>query len=138
MKKIRILLVDDHPVVRQGLCALLKMEDDMEVIGEADNGLAAVALARKTLPEVVVMDLSLPLLDGAEATRQIHQTVPSVKVLVLSSHGDDEFVERLKQAGATGYLTKDSAAMELIHAIRTVHSGRTVFRPKSLAASPLF
>ncbi len=138
MKKLRILLVDDHPVVRQGLCALLEMEDDMEVVGQAGNGLAAVALARETLPDVVVMDLSMPLLDGAEATRQIHQTAPSVKVLVLSAFSDEEFVQRLKQAGAAGYLAKESSALELIQAIRKVHSGRTVFCPTRLTVSPLF
>ncbi len=130
MKKVKILLVDDHPVVRQGLSALIKMEEDMEIVGEADNGRAAVAVAKRTHPEVVIMDLSMPLLNGAEATRQIHQTVPSVKVLVLSSFGDDEYVERLMQAGAAGYLTKESAADELLKAIREVHSGKPFFSPR--------
>jgi DNA-binding NarL/FixJ family response regulator len=130
MKKVTILLVDDHPVVRQGLSALINMEEDMEIVGEADNGRAAVAVAKRTHPEVVIMDLSMPLLNGAEATRQIHQTVPSVKVLVLSSFGDDEYVERLMQAGAAGYLTKESAADELIKAVRKVHSGKPFFSPR--------
>jgi two-component system, NarL family, nitrate/nitrite response regulator NarL len=127
MKKVTVLLVDDHPVVRDGLSALVGLEEDLEVIGEADNGRAAVALARKRLPEVVIMDLSMPLLNGAETTRQIHQAIPAVKVLVLSSYGDEESVERLMQAGAAGYLTKESAATELIQAIREVHRGKSFF-----------
>ncbi len=127
MKKVTVFLVDDHPVVRRGLSALLGLEEDMEVVGEADTGRAAVALTRKTLPEVVIMDLSMPLLNGAEATRQIHQAIPAVKVLVLSSYGDEESVERLMQAGAAGYLTKESAATELIQAVREVHRGKNFF-----------
>lgn len=127
MKKLSILLVDDHPVVRQGLSALLNLENDMQVVAEADNGRAAVALARQKLPDVIIMDLSMPLLNGAEATRQIHQTLPSAKVLVLSSYADDEFVERMLQAGAAGYLTKETAAGELVRAIRQVHTGNNFF-----------
>jgi len=129
MNKLKILLVDDHPVVRQGLSALLQLEADMEVVAEAENGRTAVALARQILPDIVLMDFSMPLLNGAEATRQILQSVPSAKVLVLSSYGDDEFVGRMMQAGAAGYLTKESAAVELAQAIREVHSGKTVFSP---------
>lgn len=126
-RKVSILLVDDHAVVRQGLSALLKMEDDIEVVGEAENGRTAVALARGTLPDVVIMDVSMPLLNGAEATRQIRKAVPSARVLALSSYDDDEFVEHLMQAGASGYLTKDAAAEELIRAVRAVHGGRNYF-----------
>jgi DNA-binding NarL/FixJ family response regulator len=127
MKKVSILLVDDHPVVRQGLSALLKTQADLEVIEEADNGRAAVALAQKTLPDVIIMDVSMPLLNGAEATRLIRKTIPSAKILVLSSYDDDEFVEHLIQAGAAGYLTKEKAPGDLFQAIRAVHSGRTFF-----------
>jgi len=129
MKKITILLVDDHPVVRQGLSALLQMENDLEVVAEAANGRTAVALTKEIRPDVVVMDLSMPLLNGIEATRQILQAEPSAKVLVLSSYGDDEFVERMMQAGASGYLTKDTAATELAQGIRAVHAGKTSFSP---------
>src|SRR5438552_7096920 len=99
MKRIGVLLVDDHTVVRKGLRALLKAEEDMEVIGEAENGRQAVTLARKSPPDVVVMDVAMPLLNGCEATRQIVKSLPAAKVLVLSSYGDDECVQQLVQAG---------------------------------------
>lgn len=127
MNKLRILLADDHPVVRHGLRTLLSTETDMEIVGEAENGVDAIALAKATLPEVVIMDFCMPLLNGAEATRQIHQAIPSVKVLVLSSYEDQEFMQKLKEAGAAGYITKDSAAADLLKAIRDVHSGRNGF-----------
>jgi DNA-binding NarL/FixJ family response regulator len=129
MKKVSVLLVDDHPVVRRGLIALLETEADLVVIEEADNGRAAVALAQKTRPDVVIMDVSMPLLNGAEATRQIRKTVPTAQVLVLSSYADDEFVEHLMQAGAAGYLTKETATNDLVGAIRAVHAGKTFFSP---------
>jgi DNA-binding NarL/FixJ family response regulator len=129
MKKIGILLVDDHTVVRQGLRALLSSEEDMEVIGEAENGRQAVMLARKTPPDVVVMDVAMPLLNGLEATRQILKNVPTAKVLVLTSYGDDDCVEQLMQAGAVGYLVKQTAANELLKAIREVHRGNAFFSP---------
>ena len=127
MSKLRILLADDHPVVRHGLRALLSMETDMEIVGEAENGVDAVELAKARLPQVVIMDFSMPLLNGAEATRQIHQAIPSVKVLVLSSYGDREFVQKFKMAGAAGYITKEAAAAELLKAIREIHGGRKGF-----------
>src|SRR5512143_3452875 len=123
MKKIAVLLVDDHTVVRQGLRALLASEEDIEVMGEAENGRQAVMLARKTPPDVVVMDVAMPLLNGLEATRQILKIVPSAKVLVLTSYGDDDCVRQLIEAGATGYLMKHTAANDLIHAIREVYRG---------------
>jgi len=129
MKKIAVLLADDHTVVRQGLRALLRSEEDMEVIGEAENGRQAVALARKTPPDVVVMDVAMPLLNGLEATRQILKIRPRTKVLVLTSYGDDECVDQLVQAGASGYLIKHTAAPDLLKAIREVQSGRTFFSP---------
>lgn len=129
MKKVSVLLVDDHPVVRQGLSALLKTQADLEVIEEADNGRAAVALAQQTQPDVVIMDVSMPLLNGAEATRQICRTVPSAKVLVLSSYGEEELIEHLMQAGAAGYVTKDSAPSDLAGAIRAVHGGKRFLSP---------
>lgn len=129
MKKIGVLLVDDHTVVRQGLRALLTSEEDMEVIGEAENGRQAVMMARKTPPDVVVMDVAMPLLNGLEATRQILKNVPTAKVLVLTSYGDDDCVEQLMQAGAVGYLVKQTAANELIKAIREVHRGNAFFSP---------
>lgn len=129
MKKIGVLLVDDHTVVRQGLRALLASEEDMEVIGEAENGRQAVMVARKTPPDVVVMDVAMPLLNGLEATRQILKLAPTSKVLVLTSYGDDECVEQLMQAGASGYLIKQTAANDLLKAIREVQRGNAFFSP---------
>jgi DNA-binding NarL/FixJ family response regulator len=129
MRKIGVLLVDDHTVVRQGLRALLRSEEDIEVIGEAENGRQAVMLARKSAPDVVVMDVAMPLLNGLEATRQILKLAPGTKVLVLTSYGDDECVEQLMQAGAAGYLIKQTAAQDLLKAIREVQRGNAFFSP---------
>jgi DNA-binding NarL/FixJ family response regulator len=129
MKKIGVLLVDDHTVVRQGLRALLRSEEDIEVIGEAENGRQAVLAARKTPPDVVVMDVAMPLLNGLEATRQILRLLPTAKVLVLTSYSDDECVEQLMQAGAAGYLIKQTAANDLLKAIREVQRGNAFFSP---------
>lgn len=129
MKKIGVLLVDDHTVVRQGLRALLTSEEDIEVTGEAENGRQAVMAARKTPPDVVVMDVAMPLLNGLEATRQILKLVPTAKVLVLTSYGDDECVAQLMQAGAAGYLIKQTAANDLIKAIHEVQRGNAYFSP---------
>ena len=129
MKRIAVLLVDDHTVVRQGLRALLKSEEDIEVVGEAENGRQAVTLAQKTPPDVVVMDVAMPLLNGLEATRQILRSLPSAKVLVLTSYGDDECVEQLMRAGAAGYLIKQTAANDLLKAIREVYRGNAFFSP---------
>src|SRR3989454_3198909 len=103
MQKIKVLLADDHMVVRQGLKALLMAEEDIEVVGEAETGREAVQLTQKLLPNVVVMDIVMPLLNGLEATRQIVKQCPCAKVLILSSYGDDEYVDELSRAGAIGY-----------------------------------
>ena len=129
MKKISVLLVDDHTVVRQGLRALLASEEDIEVVGEAENGRQAVVLARKVTPDVVVMDVAMPLMNGLEATKQILKLVPTTKVLVLTSYGDDECVQQLMQAGAVGYLIKQTAANDLLKAIREVQRGNAYFSP---------
>lgn len=129
MKKIKVLLVDDHTVVRQGLRALLKGEQNIEVIGEAENGRDAVTLARETLPDVVLMDVAMPQLNGLEATRQILRDSPKAKILVLSSYGDDDSVSQLMKAGASGYLIKQSAANDLIKAIHETQRGNAFFSP---------
>ncbi len=129
MKKVAVLLVDDHAVVRQGLRALLEAEGDISVVGEAENGRAAVALTKKTLPDVVLMDLAMPGLNGLEATRQIVKNVPSARVLVLTSYGDDDYVAQLMEAGATGYLVKQTAAADLLKAVRQVQKGHAFFSP---------
>ena len=129
MRKITVLLVDDHTVVRQGLRALLSAEDDIEVQGEAENGRQAVVLAKKLTPDVVVMDVAMPLLNGLEATRQILKAVPSAKVLVLTSYADDDCVASMMDAGASGYLIKQTAANDLLKAIREVQRGNAYFSP---------
>jgi DNA-binding NarL/FixJ family response regulator len=129
MKKIAVLLVDDHAVVRQGLRALLEAEGDIAVVGEAENGREAVVLAKKTLPDLVLMDLAMPGLNGLEATRQIVRNLPSARVLVLTSYGDDDYVTQLLEAGASGYLVKQTAAADLLKAIREVHEGNAFFSP---------
>lgn len=129
MQKITVLLADDHTVVRQGLRALLVVEGDIEIVGEADTGRQAVMMAKKLLPDVVVMDIAMPLLNGLEATRQITKQVPNTKVLVLSSYSDDEYVQQLTEAGAAGYLVKQTAANDLLKAIREAHRGNAFFSP---------
>src|ERR1700747_1558136 len=118
MQKIKVLLADDHTVVRQGLHALLVVDGDIEIVGEADTGRHGVMLAKKLMPDVVVMDIAMPLMNGLEATRQISKQVPTAKVLVLSSYSDDEYVQQLTEAGAAGYLVKQTAANDLLKAIR--------------------
>lgn len=129
MKPITVLLADDHTVVRQGLRALLETEGDIEVVGEAQTGRQAVQLTKELLPAVVVMDIAMPLLNGLEATRQILKAVPATKVLVLSAHGDDEYVGQVMGLGAAGYLIKQTSALVLSKAIREVHKGNTFFSP---------
>jgi DNA-binding NarL/FixJ family response regulator len=129
MKKISILLVDDHIVVRQGLKALLAAEPDFEVVGEAENGQQALALARNKTPDVVVMDVAMPQMNGHTATRQILKAHPATRVLVLSTYTNDECVLELLNAGAKGYLMKQTAANELCHAIRHVRLGHQYLSP---------
>ncbi|MBU6402621.1 MAG: response regulator transcription factor [Verrucomicrobia bacterium] len=129
MHKITVLLADDHTVVRQGLRALLAAEEDIDIVGEADTGRQAVQLVKKLLPDVVVMDIAMPMLNGLEATRQITREVPSAKVIILSSYSDDEYVNQLTEAGALGYLIKQTAANDLLKAIREAHKGNAYFSP---------
>jgi DNA-binding NarL/FixJ family response regulator len=129
MQKIKVLLADDHTVVRQGLRALLAAESDIEIVGEAENGRQAVQMARDYSPGVVVMDIAMPLLNGIESTRQIIRGLPNCKVLVLSSYADDEYVQQVTEAGASGYLVKQTAASDLLRAIREVSQGNTFFSP---------
>ncbi len=129
MKKISVLLADDHTVVRQGLRSLLAAESDIEVVGEAENGRQAVQLAQRLLPNVAVMDIAMPQLNGLEATRQIIREGLPTRVLILSSYGDDEYVHQLTEAGASGYLIKQTAANDLIKAIREAYKGNAFFSP---------
>jgi DNA-binding NarL/FixJ family response regulator len=129
MKPITVLLAEDHMIVREGLRALLEAEGDIEVIGEAETGRQAVQLARELQPEVVVMDIAMPLLNGLEATRQILEARPTTKILILSAHSDDEYVEQTAAMGVVGYLVKQSSAHLLAQAIREIRAGKTVFSP---------
>jgi DNA-binding NarL/FixJ family response regulator len=129
MVKIKVLLCDDHTIVRQGLRVLLEAEPDIAVVGEAGNGREAVQMARKFLPDVVVMDIAMPNLNGLEATRQIVKEVPAAKLLVLSSYDDDEYVHQVTGAGATGYLLKQTASTDLIKAVREARRGNAFFSP---------
>ena len=129
MKRIRVLLADDHMIVREGLRALLEAEEDIEVVGEAENGRQAVQLIKRLRPDVVVMDIAMPLLNGLEVTRRIVKEVPATRVLILSAHGDDEYVRQVVLLGAAGYLVKQTSADVLGRAIREVHKGNTFFSP---------
>jgi DNA-binding NarL/FixJ family response regulator len=129
MKKTTVLLVDDHMVLRQGMRALLMTEPDLEVVGEAENGRQAVEMAAKLCPDVIVMDIAMPELNGLEATRRITKETPQAKILILSSYSDDKFVQELTEAGAVGYLLKQTAAPEFIKAIRAAHRGKPCFSP---------
>ncbi len=129
MNKITVLLADDHTIVRQGLRALLEGVDDMDVVGEAEDGRKAVQLAGKLKPNVVVMDIAMPLLNGLGATRQINRECPKSKVLILSSYSADEYVKQLADAGAMGYLVKQTAATDLVTGIREVNKGNAFFSP---------
>jgi DNA-binding NarL/FixJ family response regulator len=129
MEKIRIILVDDHAILRDGIRALLKNESDIIVIGEAEDGRTAVNLTRQLLPDVVLMDIAMPLLNGLEATRQIIHDYPTVKVLILSMYDNEEYIRNSLANGAMGYILKDASAAELLDAIRAVHRGETILSP---------
>ncbi len=124
---IRILLADDHTIVLQGLSRFLREQEDMEVVGQAKDGLAAVELARELSPDIVIMDISMPGLSGVEATRQIHDEKPDIKIIGLSMHAAKRYVQEMYKAGARGYLLKDCDFDELMAAIRAVAGGGTYF-----------
>jgi two-component system, NarL family, response regulator LiaR len=129
MNKIRILLADDHVLVRQGTRELLEREGDLQVVAEAGNGEEAVQLACEHWPDIVLMDIAMPKLNGIEATRQIKASQPKVSVLVLTAYDDDQYIFALLEAGAAGYLLKNVGADELIVAIRAVAAGEAVLHP---------
>jgi len=129
MKRITVLLAEDHNIVREGLRSLLKHERDIEVVGEAETGRQAVQLTRKLRPAVVVMDIAMPLLNGLEATRQIRKDCPDTKVLILSAHNDDAYVDQMTELGAAGFLLKQTSSHVLATAIREVQKGNTFSSP---------
>ena len=129
--KLRILLVDDHKIVREGLRTLIEKQPGLEVVGEANSGRMALNLARELKPDVVIMDITMPDLNGIEATRQIHSEIPGVKVIALSMHSDKRLVAGILMAGASGYLLKeDCDSVELGRAIQAVASNQTYLSPK--------
>jgi two-component system response regulator NreC len=129
LKKLRILLADDHGVVRKGLRFLLESEPDLEVVGEAADGRQAVDMAEELRPDVVVMDIAMPWLNGIDATGQIVKQQPAVGVIMLSMHSDEEYLVRTLTAGAKGYLLKDSAETDLVQAVHSVSDGKPFFSP---------
>jgi two-component system, NarL family, response regulator NreC len=129
MKRIRVLLADDHAVVRQGFKMILSAQPDLEIVGEAGNGREAVELAEQLRPDIVVMDVAMPELNGIEATRRLAASVPHARVVALSMHKDSVYVREILRAGARGYLLKDSVAADLVSAIRAVASGEGYISP---------
>lgn len=129
MSKTRILIVDDHAILREGLSALLRFYNDMEVIGEAQNGIEAVTRTDELLPDIVLMDIAMPKMGGIEATRIIQQKHPEISVLVLTQYDDWRYIQPLLQAGASGYVTKNTLGTDLIAALRAVSQGKTFLQP---------
>lgn len=125
----KVLLVEDHIVVRQGIKALLSDEPDMEIVGEADNGREALPLVDRLKPDVVLMDISMPGLNGIEAARQVHQRHPEVKIVILSMHANEEYVFQVLRAGASGYVLKQSDSSEVLTAIRAALAGGSFLSP---------
>src|SRR5208337_2609255 len=128
-KRITILLAEDHTIVREGFRKMLELESDLQVVGEAQDGRQAVALVKKLRPAVVLMDIAMPLLNGLEATRQVLKAVPATKVVILSAHNDDAYVQSATESGAVGFLLKQTSAHDVCRAIREVQKGNTFFSP---------
>jgi DNA-binding NarL/FixJ family response regulator len=127
---ITLFLVDDHTVVREGLRALLEAQPDLKVVGGATTGREAVGQVSRLRPDIVLMDINMPDLNGIEATQQIRQVCPTTQVIILSMHATAEYIQRALQAGAQGYVLKESAGSEVIEAVRTVHAGQRYLNPK--------
>ncbi len=129
MNRITVLLADDHTIVREGFRKMLEMEADFEIVGEAPDGREAVALAAKLCPDVVLMDIAMPRLNGLEATRQILKVATITKVIILSAHSDHAYVDSATESGAQGFLLKQTSSQDLCRAIRKIHGGGTFFSP---------
>jgi two-component system response regulator NreC len=127
--KITVVIADDHTILRRGLVSLLSQKQNIEVIGEAENGKSAVEMALRLEPDVVLMDISMPVLNGLEATDRLKREAPGIKVLILSAHDNDEYVNQVVRSGANGYLLKNTSPEELYTAIETVSSGHAFFSP---------
>ena len=129
MKKIKVLIVDDHLVIREGLSAVLQTKADVQVVGDVGNGQEAVEKARQLKPDVILMDISMPVMDGVEATRIIRKENPDVGIVVLTMHEEEEFIFNAVKAGATGYLLKDSDSAQIVKAIRAIYDGESLIHP---------
>jgi DNA-binding NarL/FixJ family response regulator len=134
MSKIRVMIVDDHALVREGIAAFLKMSPDMEVVGEASDGVEAIECVKRLAPEIVLMDIAMPKLGGLEALVEIKKIDPNTKVLVLTQYEDKEYIKRFLKAGASGYMLKRAVGMDLINAIKAISCGEAYLHP-SIAAS---
>ena len=134
MSLIRVLLVDDHAILREGLRALLTLAGDIEVVGEAEDGRAAIAAVLCLKPDVVLMDIAMPVMDGLEATLEIHRQLPGCRVLILTQHDNKEYIFPILRAGAAGYVLKKAAGAELVSAIRAVHEGGAFLHPSVASA----
>ncbi|HEY2980442.1 MAG TPA: response regulator transcription factor [Anaerolineales bacterium] len=133
-KPIRVMLVDDHTMVRRGLATFLKAFDDLELAGEAEDGQAAIEMCAKLQPDVILMDMAMPDMNGATATRTIRQKFPAVQVIALTSFKEEQLVKSALEAGAIGYLLKDVSADDLVNAIRAAHAGRATLSPEAAQA----
>ena len=131
---IRVMLVDDHTMVRRGLATFLKVFEDLQLVGEAENGEVAIKLCAKVLPDVILMDMSLPGMDGASTTHTIRQQFPQMQIIVLSSFKEGKVIKKALEAGAIGYLLKDVSADDLVRAIRSAHAGRATLSPEAAQA----
>ncbi len=129
MKKVKVLIADDHRVVREGLAAILKTKADIHLVGEARNGLEAVSMAKSLSPDVILMDQSMPVMTGIEATAAIKAALPKISIVALTMHDDDETIFELVRAGVNGYLLKDSDSSEIIKAIRAINKGESIIHP---------
>jgi DNA-binding NarL/FixJ family response regulator len=129
MKRITVLLADDNKLVRREFRKIMELEDDLEVVGEAKNGREAVVMVKKLCPEIILMDVAMPVLNGLQATRQILKASPATKILMFSAHSDEVYVEAAINSGAIGYLIKQTSVDTVCQAIREVHKGNTFFSP---------
>lgn len=126
-KPIRVVIVDDHQVVLEGFMARLELEPDIEVIATASNGIEAIEMVKATMPDVILMDVSMPIMNGIDATHLIKEEVPTAKVLMLTMHDNREYIMKVMQAGAVGYMLKEISAQKMVQAIKTVNQGSTYF-----------